>query len=82
MAKKKIIHGYDPSRPPVFCSRVRERREALGMTQPQLGEKIGMVTQAVSRMESGKLPRDEWRLVAIAHALRTDLNFLFGLTEE
>lgn len=68
-------------RPPIFCARVKERREALGLTGQQLGDLILMPHQSVYRLESGKLPRDEWRLVAIAKALDVSLDWLFGLDE-
>ena len=74
--------GYDPSKCPTFCRRVRERRESIGMTQLDLGAAIGIRKQEVSTLEGGKFPRDHDRIVAIAKALQTDLNYLFGLTDE
>ena len=74
MPTKKVFVPPDP----LFCTRVKEKRESIGMTQQALGDLIRMRATEVSRMERGKLPRDEWRLVAIADALGVSLDWLFG----
>ena len=74
--------GYDPNKVSTFCLRIRERREAIGMTQAELGEILNMRATEVSAMEGGKFPRQEWRFTALAKAMGVSLDWLFGLTDE
>lgn len=39
--------------PDWFSGRLRELREAAGLTQPQLAEKVRMSTRQISRLETG-----------------------------
>ena len=73
--KKKV---FPVAHIPIFCSRVKERRKALGMTLQSLGDKVVFPRQGVARLESGLFPRDEWRIVALAKALDVSLDWLFG----
>lgn len=36
------------------CDQLRERREQLGMTQPELAEKVGTTRSTVSKIENGE----------------------------
>lgn len=51
-------------------SRIAERRTALGLTQSQLGEAVGLPQSAISRIESGDRSVEADELVRIAQALR------------
>ena len=84
IVKRKIVPRQKKSSEPksAYCVRARARRLELGMTAEKLGEPIGWTPQQVYRMERGKLPRDEWRLIAIADVLNVSLDWLFGRRDE
>ena len=52
---------------------IRQLREALGMTQSELAEKIGVSNKAVSKWETGKGLPDISLLQPLAHALGVSL---------
>ena len=60
--------------------RIREARQRKGLSQEQLGEKLGVSFQAVSTWETGKYIPDSEHLPALAKALDVSLDALF--TEE
>ena len=53
---------------------VRGRRELLGLTQKELGERVGVSRQAINAIETGKFDPSIW--------LAYDLAVLFGVTIE
>jgi transcriptional regulator with XRE-family HTH domain len=55
-----------------FAGRLRELREAMGWSQQELGERVGLHMQTVSRFERGTL-MPTWAVVlALAEALGVD----------
>ncbi len=58
-------------------SQIAKLRKELGMTQEELGRRVGVSTQAVSRWECGGAP-DISLLPAIADALHVPIDALFG----
>lgn len=52
-------------------NRVKELREARGLTQKELGEKVGVSRQAIHAIETGKFDPSVW--------LAYDLARYFGL---
>ena len=72
---RKHYKGKEAS---VFAVNLRARRLQLGMTQEQLGGKIGVPKTRISEMEGGRLPCNPLRLIALADALDTSLDQLFG----
>ena len=58
--------------------RIREARQAAGLSQEQLGEKLGVSFQAVSTWETGKFIPDSEHLPALAKALDLSLDALFA----
>lgn len=44
---------------------IRQTRKALGLTQAQLAEKLGVDHSTVSRFESGEIPLSERTLLAM-----------------
>ena len=57
---------------------IRSRRRALGMTQEQLADRLGVSAPAVSKWEQGASYPDVTLLPALARALGIDLNTLMG----
>ena len=57
--------------------RVRQRRWMLGMTQQQLGDKVGIKFQQIQKYETGTNRISASRLWDIAAALDTDVSFFF-----
>ena len=63
--------------------RVRHRRWMVGMTQQQLGEKVGIKFQQIQKYETGMNRISASRLWDIAHALGVPVSFFFeGLGDE
>lgn len=63
--------------------RVRHRRWMVGMTQQQLGEKVGIKFQQIQKYETGMNRISASRLWDIGHALGVPVSFFFeGLSDE
>ena len=63
--------------------RVRQRRWMVGMTQQQLGNKVGIKFQQIQKYETGTNRISASRLWDIAAALDVDVSFFFeGLAPE
>ncbi len=63
--------------------RVRHRRWMVGMTQQQLGDKVGIKFQQIQKYETGMNRISASRLWDIAHAMDVQISFFFeGLEEE
>ncbi len=60
-----------------LAENIQRLRKAAGITQDELGKKVGVSMQAVSRWENGGLP-DAELLPDIASALQTSIDALFG----
>lgn len=58
-------------------SRVAQRRKAARLTQEQLAEKVGVVTETISRLERGAVIPPVSKLVSIAEAIGVELADLF-----
>ena len=58
--------------------RIKAARKAKGLSQEQLGEKLGISFQAVSSWETGKFIPDAEHLPALAKALDLSLDSLFA----
>ena len=62
--------------------RIREARQRKGLSQEQLGEKLGVSFQAVSTWETGKYIPDSEHLPALAKELDVSLDALFAEEEK
>lgn len=62
VAKKKEID-------PAFGRRLRELRDAAGLTQAQLGEQAGMLPHALARLERGEREPGWGTVLKLAEAL-------------
>ena len=58
-----------------FGRRVRERRLALGLSQPTVARAAGMSQQAIHHIEHGDVGRPR-RMIELADALRTTQEYL------
>ncbi len=65
----------------VIGKQIKKFRIAKGITQEQLGELVGVTTQAVSKWERGGTP-DAELLPTIAQVLSVSIDTLFGIAEE
>ncbi len=57
--------------------RVRQRREQLGLSQPDLAGSLGITFQQVQKYESGRNRISAGRLYEIARTLKTSLLYFF-----
>ncbi len=62
--------------------RVRRRRRVLGLTQQQLGERLGIRFQQVQKYECGANRISAARLWYLSHALETGIEYFYDGFEE
>lgn len=58
-------------------NKVKELREEVGMTQKELGEKVGVSRQAVNAIETGKFDPSIWLAYDLAKFFNTSIEELF-----
>ena len=58
-------------------NRVKELREAEGLTQKELGEKVGVSRQAVNAIETGKFDPSIWLAYDLANYFDIRIEELF-----
>ncbi len=61
--------------------RIKQRREALGITQDQLADALGIAREAVSQWETGETKPRYKRLRPLADVLKCSVNHLTGGTD-
>ena len=61
---------------------IQERRKALGLTQEQIADYLGITTPAVNKWEKGSSCPDISLLPPLARLLKIDLNTLFEFNED
>jgi transcriptional regulator with XRE-family HTH domain len=61
--------------------RIRARRMAKGMSQTDLGSRLGVTFQQVQKYEKGVNRVGAGRLVRVAEALDAPVSFFFGATD-
>lgn len=63
-------------------NRVKELREALGLTQKELGERAGVSRQAINAIETGKFDPSIWLAHDLSRLFQTSIEALFLFAEE
>lgn len=58
--------------------KIKQRREALGISQKELAQKIGVTQSAIGNYESGLSNPKMELMPKLFEALRTDANYIFG----
>jgi transcriptional regulator with XRE-family HTH domain len=61
-----------------FGLRVVEERNARGLTQEQLAEKVGISRRHLNRIEGGNVDLGLVRVAEFAHVLKVELSALFS----
>lgn len=61
--------------------RLKKRREELGLSQQELGDRIGMAYQAISRYETNRADPSAETLARIATSLEVSTDYLLGLVD-
>lgn len=74
--------GYTGKNISIFFKKVRERRLELGLKQSDVGKKMGVPQTRISELEGGSYPESPEKLIALARALNTTPDYLFGFREE
>lgn len=63
----------------IMYSRIRERREKLGMSQQELADKTGYSSRTtIAKIEAGKIDLTHSKLIAFAKALQTTSGYILG----
>lgn len=63
----------------MFCDNLKEYRKQKGYSQTQLGQRIGVTRQAISRWESGTDTPSLERIAALARVLGVSIDALAGV---
>ena len=61
-----------------FLSKIRQLREAQGLTQQALASRVGVTQATVSDWENGKITPDVVRAVKLADLFGTTLDVIYG----
>lgn len=62
-------------------NRIRELREQNGLTQKQLGEKVGVSRQAINAIETGKFDPSIWLAYGLAQLFDLTIEEVFDFKE-
>ena len=63
-------------------NRVRALREELGLTQKELGERLGVSRQAINAIETGKFDPSIWLAYDLAQLFGVSIEALFLFKKE
>lgn len=74
--------SYDGKKVSEFAKKIRERRLQLDLDQAAIAEKVGVPQQRISKWEGGSFIDSPERVAALARALETTPDYLFGFKEE
>lgn len=66
-----------------MAERIKERRKAMGYTQTELGEKLGLQASAIAKYENGRVKNMKRSIIAnMANVLECSPTYLMGLEQE
>lgn len=66
-----------------MAERIKERRKAMGYTQTELGEKLGLQASAIAKYENGRVKNMKRSIIAsMANVLECSPTYLMGLDYE
>lgn len=65
-----------------IAQRIRERREAKGLSQSELARRVGLERQQVAVWEKARNKPSEENFLALARVLGTYISYLFGETDD
>lgn len=65
----------------VIGARIKKEREAIGITQLQLAEKLDINNSVISRIEAGKRNVEDAELIKFADFFDVDGDYLLGRTD-
>lgn len=71
-----------PERAAVFAARLRQARQAKGLSQAALAEAVGTRQSQISRIESGRRLPDSETLCRLADALESTMDYLVGRVDD
>ena len=66
----------------IFGTRILELRKRDGLSQAQLGEKVGLSHKAISTIESGTRGTTIDKLTELAYVFRVSADYLLGITDD
>ena len=65
-----------------MAERIKERRKAMGYTQTELGEKLGLQASAIAKYENGRVKNMKRSVIAnMAKVLECSPTYLMGLDD-
>ena len=74
--------GYTGKKISIFFERALARRMELGLNQTVIAERMQVHQTRISEIEGGQFPNDPERIIALAYALETSPDYLFGFRDE
>jgi transcriptional regulator with XRE-family HTH domain len=66
----------------MFSKRLKDMREIRGLSQTELGERVGVSKQQIYRYEQGRGEPDASTLSALAKELEVSADYLLGLVDD
>ena len=66
----------------ILGERVKELRKEAGLTQIELGEKLGVDRNTIRRWENNENPPSEENLVLLSRCFDVSMYYLLGITDE
>ena len=66
----------------IFGKRIKELRIAKKLTQLQLGEIVGLSKQSINDIEKGRRETSIAKMILLAKALKTSLDYLVGESDD
>lgn len=75
----KAVGSY-PELRALIARRIRERREASGLSQYEVSVLVGVTRSTYALYEAGRTTPSVFALVAVAVALKSSIDYILGLS--